>query len=333
MVPLPSARPLRAPGAPSLTPAGSGVFGLVDRPEARFEPSGVAHLGKGRVLVVNDKPDAPRLTVWGELDGRPARPFELDLDLDYRKLEDVTASRKHPGWALAVTSFETHPDERNDRLLQVFVNPDRGSSFGRQVPLYDPKAFLREQFGAARGYAKVEALALSPDERTLVVGLRSTGPDHAGAKRGVTLLAYDAARTDAAPQLIADVDLEPMLGRAEGISALEYAPRLGAWLLTTSYEGPGDRAEDVGGHLWAVPGGLGMLTRPERWAGLERHRFGHKPEGVTELDDGRVLVVFDDDDDRKDPSDPHKLPLRRNQAWFELLGPSGPFDTLRRTPE
>lgn len=305
----------------------AGTFAL-HHSKARFEPSGVANLGRGHVLVVNDKADAARFTVWSDLGraahiGAPRPKLAFDLDLDFTKLEDVSASRRNPGWALAITSFEGHPDPSNDRLIQLFVDPASGSNFGRQVPLFDPKSVTRSLKGEAGSYAKVEACAFSPDERQLFVGLRSVGPNHEGQKFGVTLLAYDAKRTGAPPSVVADVDLRPVLGRAEGISALEYAPRLGAWLLTTSYEGDGDHRSDVGGHLWVVPGGLGMLARPEAWKQLPRFRLAHKPEGVTELDDGRVLIVFDDDDDRKDPKHPAKFDLARNEAAFAVLDLQG----------
>jgi hypothetical protein len=272
-------------------------------------------------LVANDKHDAPVFSVFDVGAARPRATFDVGVPL--RKVEDLTASRRHPGRIYAIGSFEGRRPA-DERLVRLSVHPTGALAFALPVEVHDPKAFLAARDG--RAYAKVEALALSPDEKALVMGVRAAGPDAATARKGVTLLAYDAKRPEDAPRLLADVDLAPLLGRPEGISALEWAPRLGAWLLTTSFEGQGEGREDVGGHLWVVRGPLERLGQPGAWAELPRVPFAHKPEGVTELSDGRVLVAFDDDDERKDPNDPSKLPLERPEAAYAIV------DGLARAP-
>jgi hypothetical protein len=50
------------------------------------------------------------------------------------------------------------------------------------------------------------------------------------------------------------------------------------------------------------------------------HRLAHKPEGMTLLKDGRVLIVFDDDGKRKSLSSaPDTFPLEQNEAVYTIV--------------
>ncbi|HVT06807.1 MAG TPA: hypothetical protein VHO67_05100 [Polyangia bacterium] len=69
----------------------------------------------------------------------------------------------------------------------------------------------------------------------------------------------------------------------------------------------------VRGALWRLD-----LTKPRELRLL--YRFAHKPTGITDIGDGSLLVVFDDDGQRKSPIwAPRTFALEQNESVFSML--------------
>ena len=83
--------------------------------------------------------------------------------------------------------------------------------------------------------------------------------------------------------------------------------------MTWSYEGPGSTRADVAGLLARAP--IDAEGRPGKPV-LCRTLVG-KPEGVVEWGE-RLLVIFDVDQDRKDPADPTRFALTADEDRVEV---------------
>jgi hypothetical protein len=247
------------------------------------------------------------------------RSFAVEAE----KLEGVTASRRTRGVFYGTTSFD-RPGGGTNRLVKITLDRQGRLVSQEVLPLYHPGEAVKKQLGLP--WSKVEALALTPEEDRLLLGVRAVGPDFRSPQFRVTILSYKLDALTEEPELVVNVDLSPdtLLGRPEGISSLEYVESLGSYLLLTSFEDPRDvpPIEQTGGHLWVVPSDLAAVSAPEAWRDLPRLELGRKPEGVAAAskDGSKALVVFDDDDDRKSATgEGGKFKLAPNQAVFSIV--------------
>ncbi len=307
-------------------PRESSEYVVFDR-RPRFEPSAVARIGDSdRFLVMSDKADMPAVSVYqlGFLpNSRPQLREVHSFAVEAKKLEGVTASVKSPGVFYGTTSFD-RPGGGTNRLVRITLD-EQGRLAGQEVlPLFHPGEAIKKQLGLS--WSKVEALALSPEEDRLLLGVRAVGTDFKNPQFRVTILSYKLDALTEEPELVLSIDLSPdtLLGRPEGISSLEYVGGLGSYLLLTSYEDPRDvpATEQTGAHLWVLPRDLAAVSTPEAWRDLPRIDLGRKAEGVAALskDGSRALVIFDDDDDRKSATgEGGKFKLAPNQAVFSIV--------------
>ncbi len=304
----------------------SSEYVIFDR-QPRFEPSAVARIGgSDRFLVMNDKADMPAVSVY-QLTYVPGSGPQLrelhSFAVDAEKLEGVTASVRTPGVFYATTSFD-RPGGGTNRVVRITLD-ERGRLARQEVlPLYHPGEAIKKLLGLP--WSKVEALALTPDEDRLLLGVRAVGADFKNPQFRVTILSYRLDALTEEPALVLSIDLSPdtLLGRSEGISSLEYVEGLGGYLLLTSYEDPRDvpATEQTGAHLWVLPRNLAAISTPEAWRDLPRVELGRKAEGVAALsrDGSRALVIFDDDADRKSATgEGGKFKLASNQAVFSIV--------------
>jgi hypothetical protein len=302
--------------------AEKGVFGLYDRPGARFEASGVARIpDSDLLLVVNDKgkkvPEERLALVALEGDDlevvRCMAATSRGHVLPARGFEDAAGSKRYPGVVYAITSY-SKDDSTKRHLIRLQFGPDGRFVDSHDIPLAAPEAAM----GPEIGYINVEALALTPSEDRVLVGLRCWGPSKQGRRFGVALLSYSLDAPHQAPDVLARLDLQPLLGRSEGLAAMEYVPELGGYLLVTSYE---DKAtETLGGHLWYTPtlDGLGDLRR---WETMSRLELPDKPEGACLGHEGNIVVVFDHDKKRK-----ARAGLAQHEATYVLIDPDSWLD-------
>lgn len=95
-------------------------------------------------------------------------------------------------------------------------------------------------------------------------------------------------------------------GRAYGLSDMADD---GDWMwMTWSHESPGSAAADVAGLIARAPiAADGTLGRP-----VLCYSVAGKPEGIVHHGD-TLLVIFDQDGDRKDPTDPTRFPLAQDE--------------------
>lgn len=299
-----------------------------------FEPSSITRIGyEPFFLVVDDKSKQTpfsifELTASGHLS--EVHRFHLSFGekpLKLRKLEATTGAHRDKGLFYAMTAFD-RPKPSYNRLVRFRLQAERDKKGNRRwsahevkaLPIFSPTRWAADHL--QQPWSKAEALALSPEEDSLIVGLRASGPHYSQPNYHVILLRYDLARLDAPPTLLAKIDLQGIVGRSEGISALRYVPLRRQYLLTTSYEDDSrsPATAQVGGHLWLVDADLRLAASPERWRSYYRIPLAHKPEGVDALGSSKAIVVYDDDGDRKSrDGDKGKFHLAPNEASFSIL--------------
>lgn len=315
------------------------TFGRYDR----FEPSAVALWpGTRYVVVLNDrfKWVSPfsvfKMTKKGKLK-EVARPVPMikGKPVLVSKLEGMTASQKKPGLFYAITSHD-RPVPAFRQLLRFQLTEKskkkkkkKGKKKKAKIKMTkfkvlkfrDPGAFLKAKFKMP--WYKIEALALTPAEDALIVGVRTYGESYKKPLFRVILLRYDLKRLKKDPTLLAHIDLTSLVGRSEGISALEYLPERKQYLLVTSYENDdaSPPVAQVGGHLWLVSTDLTTLNNMDTWKKAWRQKVTHKPEGVTPIGGNKILVVYDDDNDRKAKGKPGPgvFPMNSNEAAFSIV--------------
>jgi hypothetical protein len=289
---------------------------------ARFEPSGLARQGEN-LFVFNDKNDEPPVYLYqlkGSLSLIENIPLltKDGLTIEARKFEDASASRNGSQAIYAVTSYD-RPDPAYNRIIKISLRPGGGWSSEILPELGAKLAELRERLNTP--YMKIEAFALSRDDRVAYVGVREIGPSYKEPSYVVMIWRFPVAVGGDPLEKVLEVDTVKRIGRAEGISALEYDGFRKRYLMLTSYEGEGIDA--LGGHLWAIS--------EERLEGetddgdIEVIRsFQHKPEGIAVAKDGTVIVVFDDDSARKE-GDPEradregKFNVYQNEAFYSVF--------------
>jgi len=177
---------------------------------------------------------------------------------------------------------------------------------------------------------KVEGLALTPDEKHLLVGVRAIGKKKKKPEYRVIILKYKLDDLKKLPEILVNVDLrddkdlQKILGmpEGEGISSLEYDPNSGKYMVLTSYEvKDGKSKEHVSGNLWLIPENFEGLDVAKNWKQYNRMPFTHKPEGVSLASKpGEAIIVFEDDNDRKCINKcKGKFPYKPNEGAFKIV--------------
>ncbi|PLX98205.1 MAG: hypothetical protein C0623_12840 [Desulfuromonas sp.] len=289
---------------------------------ARFEPSGLAHQGEN-LFVFNDKNDEPPVYLYHLQEGLflieniPLRTADGRI-IEARKFEDASASNRGSREIYAVTSYD-RPDPAYNRLIKISPRSGGGWSSEELPELGAKLAELRERLNTP--YMKIEAFALSRDDRAAYVGVREIGPSYKEPSYVVMIWKLPIVDGGDPLEKVLEVDTVKRFGRAEGISALEYDGLRKRYLMLTSYEG--ESIDALGGHLWAIPEDL--LEKGTGDCDIEVLRsFLHKPEGVAVTEDGRIVVVFDDDSSRKE-GDPEradregKFNVYQNEAFYSVF--------------
>ena len=268
-----------------------------------FEPSGAAidPFGKpGGYLVVNEDAALFRWNLAPEGAWEHDHPALVALMKPaLHKVESATSGRCD-GTPVFLAASNFMPGRKGPSPERSRVAVVAGSLEAAPRALEHVSSALRS-LSPQGDFAKVEGIALSPDCRTLYVGIRSRHHGEAETiSREVHPLALDVdwtgSREEATPQAPFTIDGAGCSGQDEGISDLAALPD-GTLLALTSFEEtlqgrkmPADVARGtLAGTLWrrSVDG------RTERIACFP----GHKPEALAPSPDGReVRVIFEDDD-------------------------------------
>lgn len=269
-----------------------------------YEPSAIQQLPDGRFLVVEDEEDHPLSLVTIGADGS-VETAELTAGLlqmfsAFWKLNDLEGlAADHAGLVYAITSHSRDDDgdkkKSREKLVRFRVEGDR---------VVDPKvvdglkhaltsrhavlaAAAKVRDVKAGGGLNIEGLAISPDQRRLLIGFRSPLRD---GRALIASIENPSAvfESDEAPRIAPSLD-ELDLG-GQGIRGLSYVPALGVYLVIG---GPTSR-EPAKFDLWRWSGEPGAQARRLTVPGL---RGIEKAEGVSQAVVGgmeRIVVVSDD---------------------------------------
>ena len=174
-------------------------------------------------------------------------------------------------------------------------------------------------------YMKIEALALSQEDKYLYFGVREVGDSYKSPERVVMIWRLELKNMSKRPAKVFEMNTQDILGRDEGISSLEYDPVRKRYLMLTSFEKDGNSKDDVGSHLWAIDR---ESLEQEHGKVFEKAEllssFSHKAEGVSIDGQGRILVVFDDDfyrkeKDEKKAQERNQFNIMKNQAHYLFM--------------
>lgn len=311
-------------------------YEILDSLEAdRFEPSAavVAHDGE-RVFLFNDKSLDLMPTTWhiggdGGLTPIPMAPSGWAID----KIEGA-ARQDDLCWILTSCSKTPVVYANNWQLLAI-TEPTPGL----KPEVVDYSVYLHA--GVARflaekelSWIKFEGLALSPEPNKLLLGVREIGlpamydpVTEESEMRGqfvCGILELDLGSWGEITEQLWITDTCEPAEKCYGMGSLELDPDGQTLWMTMNYEGPGNGCAEVDGRLYQFSYSDLSQYRPgetlAQFLGVPVAPFEGKPECLSFLPDGRLLVVFDEDDDRKGgPDADRKYPLKSSQDYYYIL--------------
>lgn len=269
-----------------------------------YEPSAIRQLPDGRFLSVEDEKSHPlslvTLVAGGRVESTPLTAGLLQMFSAFWELDDLEGlAIDRAGWLYAITSHSRDDDgdqkKARDKLVRFRIEGKKvidsqvvgglKKALTAQHPVLAAAARVRDVKGG--GGLNIEALEVSPDQKRLLIGLRS--PLHNGRALIARVENHRAIfEADEAPQIAPVLD-ELDLG-GHGIRDLAYVPALGAYLVVG---GPATR-EGAAFGLWRWSGEPGAPARRVTVPGLSGFE---KAEGVCPAVLGgqaRIVIVSDD---------------------------------------
>jgi hypothetical protein len=303
-----------------------------DGKAGRFEPSAVESLSNvNMLLVANDKGGSSPLTVFS---------YDREGKLIFKEDVKWPAGTKLPGKIESIDSrsradgtFEIHLagsfDREGNQSLVRFTLDSNQRVVGEvtQLSVADPCQVLTGWSGKdlGNGACVIEGYAMRNSGYEPLLGVRAKGRyDPELPQEGRTfisaLIRLKFVNSVWTPELVWEEKLQDPLA---GISGLEFDAK-GNLLILTSHEEQmtPPAARQVRGSLWRIDARRLKDAGPSTWKDHARHiaDYIHKPEGLTVLDSGSVLVVFDDDAARKSPEHvPDTFPLAQNESVYTLV--------------
>jgi uncharacterized protein DUF3616 len=268
--------PAAAASSAALTPLRGGPF----------EASGVAAIGAGGVLIVDD--GRPGEVLWLPLaaDGSAGEPRPVAIGVSVADPEGITTDgtwvyvagslSRGTGASLARFRFDSAKGTASGAESMTGLEPLLRSA----VPQLAADGGVKKK--KAEAALNIEGLAWDPKGARLLLGIRS--PVIGGSALVVPLRLKDAARPLAADNVAVEAPLRVDLG-GSGFRGFEYDAAAGAFQIVAGHP---TGARDFRLVSWD---GVGPAVR-------EIHRFapGEKPEGVAATTIGgkpATVVVFD----------------------------------------
>jgi hypothetical protein len=305
---------------------------------ASFEPSAVA-------TTLNPKTKREEFIILSDFYDRTQYHFELDHNDQLKATQHnpralMTLEGKSKGFApkfeslcglpdgrfLATTPFN-RPNETDGQQHKVFIfkRAERRSADARAVKL-DRAAF--EDFIKAttkQPWFQIEGLAADGEGKNAFFGVRFIGKSREGEKIPTIMLVrcpFDGESLGK-PNSVLNLSTVRALGRQEGLAELQRNPKDGSYLLLTSHEGNNVKSiNNNQGHLFRLPAEWVEKvtnTRPLQLSSPIASFHQGKPESVTTMRDGRILVIFDDDREWKD----NFKGYGRHKAMYVVLDSDG----------
>jgi hypothetical protein len=269
-----------------------------------YEPSAIQQLPDGRFLVVEDEKKHPFSLVAINPDGSvratPLSPGLWESGDDFWKLDDLEGlALDQSGYIYALTSHsrDGEGDEKKSRnkLVRFRLEGDHVVSpvvvkglkpaLVATHPVFAHAAEIQDVKNG--GGLNIEALEISPDQKTLLVGFRSPLLGHQAI---IASIENPSAlfETGEPPRIAAKLETLDLGGN--GIRAMSYIPVLSGYLIVS---GPVAR-EQIQFQLWFWNGLSGAPAR--HVTAPEVQGFEHA-EGVSPaIIDGqqRIMIVSDD---------------------------------------
>jgi hypothetical protein len=322
-----------------------------------LEPSAVRKMGDGsRVIVANDADKDGQQMFWlfDVEDDRLVNPEPICTD----KNDDMTAAFGSLGSVESMYVGEPNGDgevevlaaptfERTEQqsLVKFSIDSNRDADPDKNprcqkikhkavaIPVENPCAALGE---TGRASCRIEGMTSLDIKKELFFGVHDVRPTSKTGSNGQKMKPVVAiVRMEPTPdggwghgQLFFKEDkLEDGCRHQSGISDLSMRPDGTLYVLTSvDLHDTGSCSDADVLPLPEVAQVRGALWRLEvdAFAGERRlhlmYRFAHKPAGITDIGDGSLLVVFDDDGQRKSPIwAPRTFALEQNEAVFSLL--------------
>ena len=271
-----------------------------------YEPSAIQQLPDGRFLVVEDEKSHPLSLVTigadGSVDSTALTAGLFQVLSDFWKLDDLEGlALDRAGFVYGITSHSRDDDgdekKSRERLVRFrvegkrVVDPKVVSGLKQALTMRHAVLAAAAQVRdvKASGGLNIEGLEISPDQKRLLIGLRSPLRD------GRALIAsvenpsaiFDSDEAPRVAPLLEELDLG-----GHGIRGLSYVPAMGAYLVIG---GPASRKPD-NFDLWRWSGEPGAPACRLMVPGL---RSFEKAEGVCPAVIGgleRIVIVSDDGD-------------------------------------
>lgn len=271
-----------------------------------YEPSGIAQIPDGRLIVVEDEKDTAisLLTFQDDLSFSGERlPLEmlsgtLFDDTKVGALDDLEAiTIGKDGWVYAITSHSrTSKGKRfkeREKLVRFKVVGNRAVDFGLLRSLRDQMASVHESIAEAAdimdanddNHLSIEGMAYDSARNRLLIGMRGPVIDRKSVVLAIpapgSAFAGDSSGQLAPEPIFLDLDVG-------GIRAMAYDPKLEGFLIISRREKKEKKFK-----LWFWNGDEGQSPRRIR---LESEIDLSKAEGVTPVRHNgteHIMLVFD----------------------------------------
>lgn len=270
-------------------------YNITNNKEIKFEPSGFTKVSTEKndtFLLVNDKELNYGLYAYTyNIKSRLLIPKKVRFNQALYISETVLSKIKWEGitgnnydiYLLSNTGdiFRTKSDDQEKFLLTFCPEPSN--------------AIKR-----ISAYIKTEGIAVTPDNKSLLVGLRCRD-----SETNYVAEVYKIDLTKEKPTAELVLRIKDLFDH-EGISSIEYDNYHNLFLFLTSVELEGDSKDSVAGYLW--------ISSPDFKNAFRILRFDHKPEGIAASSNGDIIIVFDDDANRKD-----SFGLKQNESLCQVF--------------
>jgi hypothetical protein len=305
----------------------------------------VALPGECEVLVVSDKSEVLEMFSFSLRSGGMGEARVLRPSPEQGVVQLEAAARTLDGEGVLILTSGTfkgapHIEQSREDHAVIVARDEEGVWYVREDLTRSWRGFLSRVRRQVGGWLKVEALDVLDDR--FLVGIRQFGDAFNRFDYGLRVVVWDPSEPSVTslmsdPRSVTVEEQGDMLGtgdtymRTYGVSSLECDPgpvpgRMQCYMLATSEAGLG--IHDVKSRLFSFD--LEELWSATSFPGREVACFWGKAEGITILDNGLALVIFDSDRDRKGGASSTELfRLEDNQDFYwigEVRHPDPAFD-------